>query len=79
MVRISRVLPWPRSPSSIRSCPASNAVSSSGSTVSSKPTIPGKAVSPDRSRSTRLARISSLTVRGVYPVSSSWPRVAGAG
>ena len=41
-VRISRVLPWPRSPSSTRSCPASRARSSWGSTVSSKPTMPGK-------------------------------------
>ena len=29
-VRMSRVLPWPRSPSSTRSCPASSALSSCG-------------------------------------------------
>ena len=39
----------------------------------------GKGGLAGRSRATRLARISSLTVRGAYPDSSSWPRVAGAG
>ena len=74
-VRISRVLPCPRSPSSTRSWPASRAPSSIGSTVSSKPTMPGNAGSPLRSRSSRLARISSLTVRGRYPLSRNAPRV----
>ena len=45
-VRISRVLPWPRSPSSTRSWPASSARSTSGTTVSSKPTMPGSVGSP---------------------------------
>ena len=41
-VRIRRVLPCPRSPSSTRSWPASSARSTSGITVSSKPTMPGR-------------------------------------
>src|SRR5688572_26679578 len=79
-VRISRVLPWPRSPSSTRSCPASRARSSAGSTLSSKPTIPGNRVCPERSRSTRFARISALTVRGCAAAGSAArkaPRVVG--
>ena len=35
-----------------------------GSTVSSKPTMPGNAVPPERRTASRLARISSLTERG---------------
>ena len=59
-VRISRVLPWPRSPSRTRSCPASRARSSCGSTVSSKPTMPGNGSRPARSAASRLSRISVL-------------------
>ena len=47
-VRIRRVLPWPRSPRSTTSCPASRARSRSGRTVSSKPTMPGNGSSPAR-------------------------------
>ena len=74
-----RVLPWPRSPSSTRSCPASSAVSSSGSTVSSKPTIPGNASSPARSRASRFSRISLLTLRWTWPEARSSPRVVATG
>ena len=79
MVRISRVLPWPRSPSRTMSCPASSARWTSGSTLSSKPTMPGKGFSPARSRRTRFARISALTVRGSCPEARSCPMVAGSG
>src|SRR4051794_23889374 len=77
IVRMRRVLPWPRSPSSTTSCPASRARSRSGSTVSSKPTTPGKRGSPPRMRASRLARISSLTVRYSWPEAFRAPRVVG--
>src|SRR4051794_36356830 len=79
MVRIRRVLPCPRSPRRTKSCPASKAVSTSGSTVSSKPTIPGNADSPPRIRATRLARSSSLTVRNSWPDARSSASVDTAG
>ena len=47
-VRIRRVLPWPRSPSRTRSWPAMRARSTSGTTVSSNPTMPGRLGSPGR-------------------------------
>ena len=76
-VRISRVLPWPRSPSSTMSWPASSARSSSGTTVSSNPTIPGNGSTPARSRIRRLSRTSSLTDRCTCPAARSAPRVRG--
>src|SRR3954452_10688972 len=78
-VRISRVLPWPRSPSSTRSWPAMSARSTSGSTVSSNPTIPGRLGSPRPSRASRLSRISAFTGRNIAPPARSSPRVRGAG
>ena len=58
---MSRVLPWPRSPSSIVSCPARSARSSCGITVWSNPMIPGNLCSPARILASRLRRISFLT------------------
>ena len=78
-VRIRRVLPWPRSPSRTRSWPAMRARSTSGSTVSSKPTMPGRLGSPRPRRASRLARISALTGRGTAPLARSSPRVVAAG
>ena len=49
-VRSSRVLPWPRSPSSTTSWPAISARSSCGMTVSSKPCRPGHGSRPSRER-----------------------------
>ena len=57
-VRSSRVLPWPRSPSSTTSWPAISARSSCGMTVSSKPCSPGHGSRPSRSAASRLSRIS---------------------
>src|SRR3954452_20492983 len=80
-VRISRVFPCPRSPSSTRSCPASNARSSCGSTVSSNPTMPGNRFDPSRSPASKLSRISALTVLCSWPAERSAASVviAGAG
>src|SRR3954468_12353884 len=78
-VRINRVLPWPRSPSNTRSCPASSARSSCGSTVSSKPTIPGNRFAPSRSPVSKLSRISALTVLWTWPEARSAPSVEMAG
>ncbi len=46
IARTSRVFAWPRSPSRIRSWPARIPRSSTGSTASSNPTIPGNSSSP---------------------------------
>ena len=64
IVRSSRVLPWPRSPSSTTSWPAIRARSSCGMTVSSKPCSPGHGSRPSRSAASRLSRISSRRVSG---------------
>ena len=56
--RSSRVLPCPRSPSSTTSWPAIRARSSCGSTVSSKPRMPGHASRPSASAASRFSRIS---------------------
>ena len=53
--------------------------STSGTTVSSKPTMPGRLGSPRPSRASRLARISALTGRKAAPLSRSSPSVVGAG
>ena len=81
IVRSSRVLPWPRSPSSTTSWPASRARSSCGITVSSKPCRPGHGSSPAASFASRLSRISSRRVFWTWPGARSSPRVAmiGAG
>ena len=73
-VRIRRVLPWPRSPRSTMSCRRA-APLDLGTTVSSKPTMPGSVGSPAASRAMRLERISALTERGSYPLAASSPRV----
>src|SRR3954453_680427 len=56
-----------------------SARSTSGTTVSSKPTMPGRVGSPAARRARRLARSSALTGRWVAPLSRSSPRVVGAG
>src|SRR3954451_17977301 len=56
-----------------------SARSTSGSTVSSNPTRPGRLGRPAARRASRLARISALTGRKVAPVERSSPRVVGAG
>ena len=48
-------------------------------TVSSKPRMPGKAVSPAASRASRLSRTSALTGLRTWPLARSSPRVVGAG
>ena len=53
--------------------------STSGTTVSSKPTMPGRLGSPRPRRASRLARISALTGRKVAPLARSAPRVVGRG
>jgi len=55
-----------REPEAVAEEPVAESVADAepGSTVSSKPTIPGNAVVPDRSRSSRLVRSSSLVPRG---------------
>src|SRR6185437_11741533 len=78
-VRISRVLPWPRSPSKMMSCPAIRARSRWGRTVWPNPTMPGNGSWPARIMSSRLSLISSLTPRCVWPLARNSPRVAGAG
>ncbi len=77
-LRSSRVLPCPRSPSSTTSCPAIRARSSCGSTVWSKPTMPGHRARPERSAVSRLARSSVFTPRGVWPLDRSSPAVRGS-
>ena len=80
MVRSSRVLPWPRSPSSTTSCPASSARSSCGSTVDSKPRMPGHGSRPARSAASRFRGISSLTDFGAEtPCSAERERAEGPG
>ena len=76
--RSRRVLPWPRSPSRTTSCPASRARSSCGSTVDSKPRMPGHGSAPARSAASRLSRISALTLRGAA-CSEAAQRAEGAG
>ena len=88
--RSSRVLPWPRSPSRTTSWPAIRARSSWGSTVDSKPTMPGHGSRPARRAASRLSRISSLTPRrtvaggaqraeGAGEVCGGWRRDTGVG
>ena len=78
-VLISRVLPWPRSPSRMTSCPAMRARSRCGSTVWPKPMMPGNASSPVRIRCSRLCRNSCLTVRSWCPLARSSPSVEISG
>ena len=78
-VRMSRVFPWPRSPSRIVSCPARMARSRCGSTVWPKPTIPGNRSSPARILASRFRRISSLTDENECPLARSSPSVVIAG
>src|SRR5438067_9230646 len=59
------------------SWPASNARSSCGNTVESKPTMPGKRSSPRAMAPSRLSRISCLTVFVACPDSRSSPSVVG--
>src|ERR1700683_270222 len=70
-VRISRVLPWPRSPSRMMSCPAIRARSRCGCTVWPKPTMPGNGSCPDRSMASRFCLISALTLRWECPLARS--------
>ena len=58
------------------SWPASSARSTSGTTVSSKPTMPGSDGSPAARRAIRFCRISVLTLRWTCPDARSSPRVA---
>ena len=67
-MRSSRVLPWPRSPSSTMSWPASSARSSCGITVISKPCRPGHGSRPSRRASSRFSRSSSRRV--FWPVAA---------
>ena len=78
-MRSSRVLPWPRSPSSTTSCPAISARSSCGITVSSKPCRPGHGSRPSRSAASRLSRISSRSVFCTCPEARSSPTVVDRG
>src|SRR6478609_7729159 len=77
--RRSRVLPWPRSPSSTMSWPAISARSTCGITVSANPWRPGHGSIPSRSRARRLSRSSWRRGLSWWPLSRSWPRVLGAG
>src|SRR4051812_31333818 len=61
------------------SWPASSARSTSGSTVSSKPRMPGNASCPALSRASRLSRISALTGLCSWPEARRSPSVRGAG
>src|SRR5690242_11297605 len=79
MVRSNRVLPWPRSPSSTMSWPASSARSTCGMTVSSKPWRPGQGSSPARSLASRLSRISVRSGLSSWPERRSSPRVPRVG
>src|SRR5262245_26719645 len=76
--RAIRVLAWPRSPRKTMSWPATIAFSTAGMTLSPKPTMPGRIPWPAASRSRRLARISSLTVRLVQPDARNSLSVAGS-
>ena len=76
-MRISRVLPWPRSPSSTTSWPASSARSSAGSTVSSKPTMPWKRGSPAAQRLEQVLADLGLDGAVSWPEARSSPRVVG--
>ena len=78
-LRRRRVLPWPRSPSSTTSWPASRARSSWGMTVEPKPCRPGHGSRPAASAASRLSRISARTDRASCPVARSSPTVVGAG
>src|SRR4051794_8715341 len=61
------------------SWPASSARSTWGSTVSSKPMMPGKRSPSARIRASRLSRSSALTDFCSWPDWRSSPRVLGAG
>src|SRR3954451_8522160 len=78
-VRSSRVLPWPRSPSSTTSCPAISARSSWGMTVSSKPCSPGQGSRPSRKAASRLSRSSVRRVFWTWPDARSCPTVPMVG
>src|SRR5260370_11945895 len=78
-VRISRVLPWPRSPSRMMSCPAIRARSRCGSTVWPTPTMPGNGSSRARIMASRFALISALIPRYSWPLARSPARVLEEG
>ena len=78
MVRSSRVLPWPRSPSSTTSWPASSARSSCGSTVLSNPTMPGHGFAPLTQRGQQVvADLGLHAARDGTPPRAARPRCAG--
>src|ERR1700730_7130785 len=77
-----RVLACPRNPSRMKLCLDSTAFTICGTTVSSKPTTPGKSGSRRCSLQTRFCRNSSFTERDWIRSSEKWlllssPRVWG--